>query len=67
MAGKYLISVVGNTDWYLTYKLNGDATKVGKILFNKSVQENLYKAVPTSATTAPVPYDGKATVVYKVK
>ena len=66
-AGKYYLSVLGNTDWYLTYTLNGAATKVGQILKNKSAQEVLYSKVPTKVGDAHTAYDGGATVVFKVK
>lgn len=71
--GKYLITIV-NGEWWLTYTLQADDTKIGAILQNKATQEGLKKNTTTSetsgSTTSITPadaYDGKASVCYKVR
>ena len=68
-AGKYNISVV-NGEWWLTYTLAADDTKIGAILKNKAAQEGLMSSTTTVASdkvTAAKAYDGKKTVCMRVR
>lgn len=68
-AGKYNISVQ-NGEWWLTYTLAADDTKIGAILKNKAVQEGLMSTTTTIAgtkVTAAKAYDGKKTVCMRVR
>ena len=75
-AGKYNISVK-NGEWWLTYTLAADDTKIGAILKNKAAQEGLTNSTTTEkldnsgnatgAFTAAKAYDGKKTVCMRVR
>ena len=68
-AGKYNISVQ-NGEWWLTYTLAADDTKVGAILKNKATQEGLMSTTTTvsgTKVTASKAYDGKKTVCMRVR
>ena len=49
--GKYLISVVNNSEWWLTFTLPAANTKLANILENKASQEGLM-ATPAETVTA---------------
>ena len=49
--GKYLISVVNNSEWWLTFTLAAANTKLANILENKAPQEGLM-ATPAETITA---------------
>ena len=75
-AGKYNISVT-NGEWWLTYTLAADDTKIGAILKNKAAQEGLTNSTTTEKVdeegtgigefTAAKAYDGKKTVCMRVR
>ncbi|MBQ7169967.1 MAG: prepilin-type N-terminal cleavage/methylation domain-containing protein [Synergistaceae bacterium] len=72
--GKYLITVVNTSEWWLTFTLSAENTKLAKILENKAPQEGLMATAAetttdsSSGTASPNLYkaEGK-TVCWRVR